>query len=78
MKSKSSSDRVLPLFEERGIRLLRILTDRGIVFCGTPERHESELYLAVENIDLYRVAFRKKLCPSLEELQADLDLFLEE
>lgn len=48
------------------------------MFCGTPERHESELYLAVENIDLYRVAFRKKLCPSLEELQADLDLFLEE
>ena len=62
------------------------------------DRHEYELYLAVENIDhtrtkarsprtngicerfrktlldeLYRVAFRKKVYRSIEELQADLD-----
>ncbi len=97
------NDRVLPFFEEHGIRVLRILTDRGTEFCGSPERHEYELYLAVEDIDhsrtktkspqtngicerfhktlldeFYRVAFRKKLYRSLEELQADLDRFLEE
>src|SRR5262249_27328877 len=28
-----------------------VLTDRGREFCGNPERHEYELYLAVEDID---------------------------
>ena len=28
-----------------------MLTDRGTDYCGKPERHEYELYLAVENID---------------------------
>ena len=27
------------------------MTDRGSEFCGNPERHEYELYLAVEDID---------------------------
>ena len=31
--------------------LLRVLTDRGTEYCGTHDRHEYELYLAVENID---------------------------
>jgi hypothetical protein len=35
--------------------LLRILTDRGSEYCGNPERHEYELYLAVENIDHSRI-----------------------
>jgi transposase InsO family protein len=97
------NDRVLPFFEEQEIPLLRILTDRGTEYCGNPEHHEYELYLAVENIDhtrtktkspqtngiverfhktllneFYRVAFRKKLYQSIEELQADLDAWLEE
>ena len=29
----------------------RVLTDRGTEYCGSPERHEYELYLAVEDID---------------------------
>jgi transposase InsO family protein len=45
------NDRVLPFFEEHGIPLCRVLTDRGTEYCGKPERHEYELYLAVENID---------------------------
>jgi transposase InsO family protein len=94
------NDRVVPLFEEHGIPLGRVLTDRGTEYCGT-DGHEYELYLAVENIDhtrtkakspqtngicerfhktvlneFYRVAFRKKLYASLEELQADLDTWL--
>ena len=45
------NDRVLPFFEEHGVPLMRILTDRGTEFCGRPERHEYELYLAVEDVD---------------------------
>jgi hypothetical protein len=40
--------------EEREVKLLRVLADRGGEFCGNPERHEYELYLAVEDIDLSR------------------------
>jgi transposase InsO family protein len=95
------NDRVLPLYEQHGIPLQRILTDRGTEYCGNPESHEYELYLALEDIDhtrtrtkspqtngicerfnktvlneFYRVAFRKKLYRSLEELQADLDAWM--
>jgi transposase InsO family protein len=45
------NDRVLPLFEEQQVPLLRILTDRGTEYCGHREHHEYQLYLAVENID---------------------------
>jgi transposase InsO family protein len=45
------NDRVVPLFEAHEILLLRVLTDRGTEYCGNPERHEYELYLAVEDID---------------------------
>ena len=97
------NDRVVPFFEENEIALLRMLTDRGTEYCGNPERHEYELYLAVENIDhsrtktkspqtngicerfhktvlneFYRIAFRKKLYATLEELQHDLDAWLSE
>lgn len=97
------NDRVLPFYEEQGVRLLRILTDRGTEYCGNRESHEYQLYLAVENIDhsrtkarspqtngicerfhrtiqeeFYSIAFRKKLYRTLEELQADLDVWLGE
>ena len=45
------NDRVLPFFEQHGINLLRILTDRGTEYCGAREHHEYELYLALEDID---------------------------
>lgn len=92
------NDRVVPFFDAHEIKLCRILTDRGTEYCGNPERHEYELYLAVEDIDhsrtktkspqtngiverfhktalneFYRVAFRKKVYRSIDELQADLD-----
>src|SRR5262249_480040 len=95
------NDRVLPLFEQHEVKLLRMLTDRGPHFFPNPERHEYELYLAVEDIDhsrtktkspqtngicerfhktvlneFYRVAFRKKVYRSLDELQTDLDLWV--
>lgn len=45
------NDRVLPFFEEHSIRLLRILTDRGTEFCGKPDEHEYQLFLALNDID---------------------------
>jgi transposase InsO family protein len=83
------------------VALLRVLTDRGSEFCGNPERHEYELYLAVDDIDhsrtktkspqtkgicegfhetvlneFYRVAFRKRVYRSVDELQGDLDAWI--
>jgi transposase InsO family protein len=43
------NDRVVPFFDEHRIPLVRVLTDRGTEYCGTPE-HEYELYLSVEDI----------------------------
>ena len=45
------NDRVIPFFDEHGVRIDRVLTDRGTEFCGAHDRHEYELYLAVEDID---------------------------
>lgn len=45
------NDRVVPWYEENGVRLLRILTDRGTEYCGNRETHEYQLYLAIEDID---------------------------
>jgi transposase InsO family protein len=45
------NDRVLPWFEEQGVPLNRVLTDRGTEYCGKAEQHAYELYLAVEDID---------------------------
>jgi transposase InsO family protein len=45
------NERVLAFFEEFEISLLRMLTDRGTEYCGNPEHHEYELYLALEDID---------------------------
>ncbi len=45
------NDRVIPWYEEQGVRLLRILTDRGTEYCGNPEHHEYQLYLAIEDIE---------------------------
>ena len=96
------NDRVVPFFEQHGIPLSRVLTDRGTEYCGAPDRHPYELYLAVEDIDhtrtkarnpqtngicerfnktlldeFYRVTFRKRLYSTLDELQTDLDHFVE-
>jgi hypothetical protein len=45
------NDRLVPFFDCHDVKLLRVPTDRGTEYCGNPERHEHELYLAVEDID---------------------------
>ena len=53
------NDRVVPFFEEHGIPLLRVLTDRGTEYCGAREHHEYQLYLALEDIDHSRTRARR-------------------
>jgi transposase InsO family protein len=45
------NDRVIPMYEAQGVKLQRMLTDRGSEFCGRVEHHPYELYLAIEDID---------------------------
>ena len=45
------NDQVVPFFDSHELPLSRVLTDRGTEYCGSPDHHEYELYLAVENID---------------------------
>jgi transposase InsO family protein len=48
------NDQVVAFFEAHEVPLSRILTDRGTEYCGSPDTHEYELYLAIENIDQTR------------------------
>ena len=97
------NDRVLPFYEEQGVALLRILTDRGSEYCGNREHHAYALYLDLENIEhtrtkakspqtngicerfhqtiqneFYASAFRRKIYRSLEQLQADVDVWVKD
>ena len=45
------NDRVLPFYEAQGLPVLRVLTDRGTEYCGKPDTHDYELFLAVNDID---------------------------
>jgi len=45
------NDRVVPFFDRHEVKLSRVLTDRGTEYCGNPEHHAYELYLAVEDVD---------------------------
>ena len=96
------NDKVLPFYEQQGIRLLRILTDRGTEYCGKIENHPYQLYLDLEDIDhtktkaqspqtngicerfhrtiqeeFYSIIFRKKVFNSIEEIQIELDKWID-
>jgi len=45
------NDKVIPFFEDNGLPMLRILTDRGTEYCGKPDEHDYQLYLAMKDID---------------------------
>jgi len=45
------NDRVVPFYDSHEVKLCRVLTDRGTEYCGNPQHHEYELYLAVEDVD---------------------------
>jgi transposase InsO family protein len=96
------NDKVLPLFEEHGLPMLRILTDRGTEYCGRQDQHDYQLYLAVNDIEhsktkarspqtngicerfhrtilqeFYQVAFRKAVFETIDQLQKELDTWIE-
>ena len=96
------NDRVLPLFEQHGLPMLRILTDRGTEYCGKADQHDYQLYLAINDIDhtktkakspqtngicerfhktilqeFYQVAFRKTVFETIDQLQKELDRWIE-
>lgn len=96
------NDKVLPFYAEHDLPVLRILTDRGTEYCGRVDKHDFQLFLAINDIDhtrtrvkspqtngicerfhktilqeFYQVTFRKKLYQSIEELQADLDTWID-
>ena len=54
------NDRVVPFFDAHEVKLSRMLTDRGTEYCGNPERHEYELYLAVSISTCARICWRKR------------------
>lgn len=95
------NDKVLPVFDEHRISVLRVLTDRGGEYCGRKDQHMYQLFLQLQDIEhtktkarhpqtngsceklnqtiereFYAIAFRKKLYSSLEDLQRDLDSFM--
>lgn len=45
------NDRVVPFFEDYKVPILRVLTDRGTEFCGSPDKHPYELYLQLNDIE---------------------------
>jgi transposase InsO family protein len=65
------NDRVLPFFDSHEVKLLRVLTDRGSEYCGNPERHEYELYLAIEDIDHSRTKTKSPQTKHLRALPQD-------
>jgi len=96
------NDRVIPFYDRNNTTILRILTDRGTEYCGSAEKHEYQLFLALNDIDhsrtkakspqtngicerfhktcsneFYQVALRKKIYSSIQDLQLDLDAWLD-
>ena len=45
------NDKVPPFYEEHGLPVLRILTDRGTEYCGRADRHDYQLFLAINDIE---------------------------
>ena len=96
------NDKILPFYDDHGLRVLRTLTDNGTEYRGRKDSHPYELFLHLNDIEhtfikvrhpqtngsverlnqtiqeeFNQIAFRKKLYSSLEEIQADLDDFME-
>ena len=45
------NDKVLAFYEQNDLPVLRILTDRGTEYCGRADRHDYQLFLAINDID---------------------------
>jgi transposase InsO family protein len=45
------NNRVLPVFDEQGMGMIRVLNDSGTEYCGKPEAHGYQLYLVLKDIE---------------------------
>jgi len=45
------NDRIVPFYEQEGVPILRILTDRGTEYKGKIENHAYQLYLSISGIE---------------------------
>lgn len=45
------NDKVLPLFESHDMSIIRMLTDRGTEYCGKVDKHDYQLFLAINDIE---------------------------
>lgn len=45
------NDKVLPLFESHDMAIIRMLTDRGTEYCGKVDKHDYQLFLAINDIE---------------------------
>lgn len=95
------NSKVFPYFDIEGMRVLRVLTDRGTEYGWQNLEHPYQLFLhlcstehtrtkarhpqtngCVERLnqiiqdEFYKVAFRKKIYRSLDEMQVDLDEYM--
>ena len=53
------NDKVLPFYDQHGIRVHRVLTDNGPEFCGRQDSHPYELFLHLSGIEHTRTKVRK-------------------
>ena len=95
------NDKILPYFDQYGVQVLRILTDRGTEYGYKNMEHPYQLFLHLNDIEhtrtqarhpqtngcterlnqiiqqeFYQTAFRKKIYNSLEQIQTDLDEYM--
>jgi len=95
-------DRVLPFYEEKGLRVEHILTDNGREYCGRAMIHPYQIFLELVEIEhrrtqvarprtngfverfhrtaldeFFRETFRKTFYASVDELQEDLEGWLQ-
>jgi len=52
------NDKVLPYYDERFIRIQRVLTDNGTEYCGRVESHPYELFLHLNSLEHTRTKVR--------------------
>jgi transposase InsO family protein len=53
------NNRVIPFFEDHGVSILRILTDRGTEYCGALEKHPYEIFLQYHEIEHTKTRARR-------------------
>ena len=68
------NDKVLPVFDDHRISVLRVLTDRGGEYCGRKDAHKYQLYLQLQDIEHTKTkAYHTQTNGSCEKLNKTID-----